>query len=118
MKKSKHNKGSYKLNSVETTKDFANKQEKIIAKKIGGKLTVNSGALRFMPGDIYLGKNLIDVKSAKTSKQIIITESMLNKLETDAALKSKNPVLLLNFPNSKELQNKEWIMFPIRSKKL
>ncbi len=115
----KNRKPSYKLNAEVTIKDFANKQEKKIAKDIKGKLTVNSGAKKFMPGDIYLGSDFIDVKSAKTSNQVIITVDMLNKLEQQAALMRKNPVLMLNFPNSnKRLKNIQWVLIPLESKKL
>jgi len=118
IKSKKDKKGSFEFNTPEETKTFANKEEKKIAKKIGGKQTINSGAIPFMPGDIYLGNYLIDVKSAKTSKQIIVSEDMLRKLEDDAGVEGKNPVLFLNFPNCEKLKNKQWVLLPVAEKKL
>ena len=118
MIKPKKDKRGFEFNQTEETKTFANKQEKLIAKKLGGKQTINSGAIPTMPGDIYLGENLIDVKSAKTSKQIIVSEKMLQKLESDANLKHKNPVLLLNFPSCDKLKNKQWVLLPVKENKL
>ena len=109
----KKRKESFSISSAlpEDRKKFSNKEEKKIAKEIGGKRTVNSGAKFFDPADIKIEETLIEVKSAQTQRQIIITVDMLDKLITQANRVGKNPVLMLNFPNSK-LRNKKWILVP------
>ena len=90
-------------------------QERKVVKKINATLTAQSGAKLFDPADIRMVDSIVEVKSALKSKQIIITESMLGKLLSESARVGKNPVLMLNFPNS-ELRNKMWAMMPFGSK--
>lgn len=117
MKQAKKERKSFSLSEVKDVpsniKKWANKQEAKIAKELGGRQTPASGATRFMPGDIMLDNSiLIDVKST-VKGQIIITEDMLAKLETDANVNSKSPALIINFANSKKLRNKKWFVYPV-----
>lgn len=117
MKTPKKESKSFSLSDVGETpsniKKWANKQETLVAKQLGGKKTPASGAMKFMPGDIMLdGGILIDLKS--TSKgQVIVTEDMLAKLEGDASVNAKSPALILNFVGSTKLRNKKWVVYPI-----
>lgn len=90
-------------------------QERKVAKKINAVLTAQSGAKLFDPADIKLVDTIIELKSALKSKQIIITESMLQKLITEGSRVGKNPVLMLNFPVSK-LRHKMWALIPFETK--
>jgi hypothetical protein len=91
-------------------KTFANAREKKLAKKLGAKLTPNSGSLTHFKGDLFTANELVDLKSTQKS-QIVITVSMLQKLVDDAFTMGREPVLVLDFPNS-DLVNKQWILFP------
>lgn len=73
-----------------------------------------SGALRGFGTDIIVNKETaVDLKSVKSkTKQIIITEDMLHKLEVDAG--SKSPMLIINFTGrNRKLYNKQWAVVPI-----
>jgi len=45
------------------TRFYSNKQEKAVAKKIGGKQTANSGATAFLKGDVQTEEWLIECKT-------------------------------------------------------
>lgn len=45
------------------TRFYSNKQEKAVAKKIGGKQTANSGATAFSKGDVQTEEWLIECKT-------------------------------------------------------
>ena len=96
----------------ESIKSLANKQEKKISKKLSGRQTPNSGSTKFLKGDIYKEDYMIDLKSALTQKQITITEDMLRTLEVNSIRQGKQGVLLLNFPASKKLNSKTWLVIP------
>ena len=91
-------------------KKFSISREKHLAKKFGARRTPNSGATTHFKGDLITLGEIVDIKSAKGS-QIIITIAMLDKLVDDAFRMGREPVLMLDFPNSK-LQNKQWILLP------
>lgn len=111
IKSKKDKKGSFSLANTEiNVKDFGNSEEKRIAKKIGAKQTPASGATKFMKGDMLKGSNMIDAKSTN-SQSYTVTVTDLHKLESDAFMNGKNPVLLLNFPKAK-LSTKEWVLVP------
>ena len=48
---------------------YSNKQEKQIAKAVGGKQVSNSGATRFNKGDVVTGNWLIECKTCTKGKQ-------------------------------------------------
>lgn len=111
MIKGKKEKKSFSLaESGINVKDFGNKEEKRIAKKIGARQTPASGATKFMKGDMLKGTNMIDAKSTN-NLSFTVTVADLQKLESDAFMNGKNPVLLLNFPKAK-LATKEWVLVP------
>jgi hypothetical protein len=104
----KKEKKLFSLSDRDSIKKQANKQEKIIAKKLGAKQTPNSGSTPFLKGDMIKGDQVMDIKSALTTNSITITVDMLVKLEQDAIRVGKIPILLLNFPHAKGLIHKMW----------
>lgn len=99
------------LNRDINVKLEANKQEKNISKLVNGKRTINSGVVFFDPADIKIDEYIIDLKSAIKQKQIIVNESMLNKIILEADRVGKKPLIMLNFPNS-NLRIKKWLVVP------
>jgi len=51
------------------TRWYSNRQEKAVAKAIGGKQTANSGATDFSKGDVATDNWLIECKTATSEKQ-------------------------------------------------
>ena len=50
------------------TRFYSNKQEKAVAKQLGGKQTSNSGATSFQKGDVATDNWLVECKTATTEK--------------------------------------------------
>ena len=66
------------------TRKYSSKQEKRVAKDIGGKVTSNSGATRFYKGDISTDSMLIECKTkTTTSKSVSIKKEWLGKLKEE-----------------------------------
>ena len=73
---------TYNKNS---TRYYSGRQEKKVAKIIGGKTTANSGATTFSVGDVESDNILIECKTCKTEKQsFAIKKDWLDKLEEEA----------------------------------
>ena len=51
------------------TRFYSNRQEKAVAKAVGGKQTANSGATAFVKGDIIIDQFLIEAKTSTSEKQ-------------------------------------------------
>lgn len=67
------------------TRYFSNKQEKRVAKAIGGRQTANSGATRYQKGDVTKADWLIECKTCTTQKQSFsIKKEWLTKLREEA----------------------------------
>lgn len=67
------------------TRFYSNKQEKHIAKAVGGTQTVNSGATAFSKGDVQSKYWLIEAKTVMTKKQSFsIREEWLQKNREEA----------------------------------
>ena len=67
------------------TRYFSSKQEKTVAKTIGGKTTANSGATKFSKGDCYTDDWLIECKTKTTpSKSITVQREWIEKNEEEA----------------------------------
>ena len=52
-----------------STRYFSNKQEKSVAKAVGGKKVANSGATPFYKGDVCTRNILVECKTSMTEKQ-------------------------------------------------
>lgn len=67
------------------TRYYSNKQEKHVAKALGGKQTANSGATAFSKGDVRTDDWLIECKTKTTdSKSISIQREWIDKNEEEA----------------------------------
>ena len=82
-----------------STRYFSNKQEKHIAKELGGKQTANSGATPFYKGDVSLDNWLIEAKTKTSpSDSISIKRDWLEKNEEEAfAMHKQHSALAFNF---------------------
>ena len=82
-----------------STRYFSSKQEKAVAKAIGGKKTANSGATMFSKGDCYNDAWLIECKTKTTpSDSISIKRDWLEKNEEEAfAMHKQHSALAFNF---------------------
>lgn len=68
------------------TRFYSNKQEKAVAKKVGGKQTVNSGATAFSKGDVQTEEWLIECKTTTctTKASFSIKKQWLEKNREEA----------------------------------
>ena len=86
------------------TRYYSNRQERQVAKSLGGKKTPNSGATPFSKGDVVAGDWLIECKTSITDKSsMAIKEAWLTKLNEEAfAMGKSNSALCFTFgPNSR-----------------
>lgn len=74
------------MKNKSATRYFSSKQEKKVAKTIGGKTTANSGATKFSKGDVTTSDGwLIECKTKTTpSKSITIQREWIEKNEEEA----------------------------------
>ena len=85
------------------TRFFSNKQEKQVAKAIGGKQTANSGATPFSKGDVVTDNILIECKTCTHEKKTFsIKKEWLDKNKEEAfAMRKQYSALAFNFgPNT------------------
>ena len=77
------------------TRYFSNKQEKHVAKAVGGKQTANSGATMFSKGDVTLSDWLLECKTKTSpSQSISIKKEWLEKNEEEAFNKANEARLV------------------------
>lgn len=82
------------------TRKYSSRQEKQVAKKLGGRVQPNSGATPFLKGDVSIGSDwLIECKTQTTNKKsITIQQEWLNKLEEERfAMRKTDMALAFNF---------------------
>lgn len=87
----------------QSTRYYSERQEKMVAKKIGGKAVPNSGAATFVAGDVVTKDWLIECKTKTSdSKSFTIKEEWLLKNEEEAfAMGKNNSALVFDFgPNA------------------
>lgn len=78
-------------NNKKSTRYFSGRQERKVAKKLGGKQVANSGAATFVAGDVITKQFLIECKTkTKDSKSFTIKEDWLIKNEEEAFAMGKN----------------------------
>ena len=94
------------LDKDESPREFSQRREKSIGKKLGGKLTANSGARWHSKGDMAVGDNLIEIKSTK-SPSMVIHKSWLEKIRQEAIKANKNPVFIADFGDIQLIGNIE-----------
>ena len=67
-----------------STRYYSTKQEKAVSKAVSGKRTPNSGAAKFVGGDVTTDKFLLECKTATTAKQsFTIKKAWLEKNEDE-----------------------------------
>ena len=75
----------------QSTRYYSERQEKMVAKKIGGKVVPNSGAATFVAGDVVTKDWLIECKTkTKDCSSFTIKEDWLLKNEEEAFAMGKN----------------------------
>ena len=81
------------------TRYYSGKQEKSVAKSLGGKLTANSGATRFGAGDVTTNKILIECKTTiEDKKSFTIKKDWIEKNKEEAfAMNKPYSTLVFNF---------------------
>lgn len=84
------------LDKDENPRKFSQRREKKIAKKMGGKLTANSGARWHSKGDIITKDSLVEVKST-TQASMTVPQLWLDKIWQEAVKVNKTPVVVLDF---------------------
>jgi len=73
------------------TRYFSSRQEKQIAKNLGGKVQPNSGAANFVAGDVKLDFMLVDAKTVVTPrKSVSIREEWFQKIRQEAFAMGKD----------------------------
>lgn len=90
-----------------STRYFSNKQEKSVAKTIGGKQTANSGATPFQKGDVVTDDWLIECKTKTSpSESMSIKKEWLEKNEEEAfAMQKSHSALCFNFGDLHNAKN-------------
>ena len=78
-------------NNKNSTRYYSSRQEKKVAKKLGGKQVANSGAATFVAGDVITKDWLIECKTKmKDCNTFTIREYWLLKNEEEAFAMGKN----------------------------
>ena len=95
------------VNKKNNTRYFSNKQEKHVAKAVGGKQTANSGATMFSKGDVTLSDWLLECKTKTSpSQSISIKKEWLEKNEEEAfSMNKHHSALVFNFGDLHNAQN-------------
>ena len=83
------------------TRFYSNRQEKAVARKLGGRQVANSGATAFSKGDVRTDDWLIECKTATAEKQSFsIKRSWLDKNREEAfAMRKSYNALCFDFGN-------------------
>ena len=86
------------------TRHFSNKQEKSVAKAIGGKTTANSGATPWQKGDITSDKVLYECKTCtKDQASFSIKKEWIEKNRQEMVFMDKDySVIVFNFGPDQE----------------
>ena len=80
------------------TRYYSKKQEKKIAKAVGGRRQANSGATAFQKGDVITDQFLIEAKTkTKDCKSFTVKEDWLLKNEEEAFAMGRESALCFDF---------------------
>jgi len=85
------------------TRFYSKKQEKAVAKAIGGKRTANSGATTFQKGDVFTDNFLIECKTCEKEKASfsIKKEWLIKNREEAFAMGKSYSALSFDFGDAK-----------------
>lgn len=75
------------------------KAERNLSKRVGGRVTIASGALDFQKGDIHAGDFLIESKSTE-KESFSLPLNYLCKIKAESLSDNKCPALAINFTTS------------------
>ncbi len=90
---------------MKPTKYYSNTQEKYVAKKLGGRKQLNSGATPFYKGDVILKDVLIECKTPTTEKKSFsIKKEWITKLNNERiGMRKKSCAIVFGFePNGEQ----------------
>ena len=92
------------MNSVKPTRFYSDKQEKKVARTVGGKQTSNSGATLFQKGDIVTAEFLIEAKTCtKEQKTFTMKKEWFDKNKEEAfAMGKPYSALVFDFGDGEE----------------
>ena len=90
------------------------KSERKVARKLGAKLTPNSGAVAGAKGDMHLGDFLIEAKST-VNDSIGVKLDWLLKIADEALSSDRKPAIALTFTHAggDPRVNGEWVAVPL-----
>lgn len=86
------------------TRHYSKKQEKRVAKNLGGKVNANSGATGFYKGDVRTDYLLVECKTAtKEVKSVSIKKEWLTKLNEERfAMGKQHSILAFDFGDGED----------------
>lgn len=94
-----------------TTRYYSDIQEKAVAKKLGMRQQVNSGATLFKKGDIYDDYSLLDAKTVMSDQQSVsLKKEWFDKIKEEAFAMGK---YLTGIVFRFEVSGKDYIAVPI-----
>lgn len=100
------------LGSKKNNKKEAQKRERQLAKRLGGRATPNSGAMDGDKGDIVLPNFVIDDKFTNDLGYTLETE-LINKTSREAYERNREPGIIIEFRKMVKAP-KEWALIPER----
>ena len=102
----------------DSTRFYSSRQEKKIAKVVGGKVQSNSGATLFSKGDVKTDNWLFEAKTCmKEQSSFSIKQEWLDKLKQESfAMRKEYYALVFNFGS--ELQENYYILDEKTMKKI
>lgn len=91
-------------NNKSSTRYYSGRQEKKIAKQVGGSLTCNSGAYQFSAGDIITEKWILEAKTCmEPKKSFSIKKDWLDTLKEEMYASNKDyRALCFDFGDEKD----------------
>lgn len=97
------------LDKEETPRKFSQRRERKLSKRMGARITPNSGARWHSKGDMSDGDNLIEVKSTK-SDSMVVHKVWLEKIRQEAIKTNKNPIFIMDFVDIQLIGNVEKVV--------
>ena len=98
----------------EHTGTAGRRSEKRVAKEVGGRQTIASGAIEGAKGDIELPDVLMEAKST-VKNSVSIKFDWLSKITGEARSQGKIPALSVSFttPTGARIVGGDWVMVPM-----
>lgn len=94
-------------------KKKSQKQEKRVAKSLGGKVQKGSGSVPFHKGDIKTTELLVEAK--RTDKDSMsVKKEWFEKVTREAMAYNKIPALSIEFENTERYVSKDWVAVPVK----